>query len=340
MQPSSLTSSAPQRESQRIFYLDLLRLAATFGVIFIHLAMDTNFWYITAVYDGLVRWCVPIFVMISGALFLNPQRELSVSIVLHKYVKRLLVAYLFWYVFYCLCKFLFSALDHGSMPLSVGLRPYYHLWFLPILACVYLLIPVLRRIAGEGHLLVYALVLWAVWVTLGFVMVRRIPQVSSLFSMQQVGGYAGYFLLGYFLASRTLSRRQRLVVYALGILSALAGFLAYAFLFDWKPVTASKLLQSLVPHVVLMSAALFVFVRQHASWLERRIGGFVRYVRRDLFGVYLIHAFWIMRFDRQFFWDLRSNLLYLPLLAIAVFFLSLYATKLLRHIPFMSRFVE
>ena len=72
------------KPSQRIVYLDLLRLMATLAVIFLHGATSEFYlphssmnWYIAATEDSIVRWCVPVFVMISGALFLNPNKEIT-----------------------------------------------------------------------------------------------------------------------------------------------------------------------------------------------------------------------------------------------------------------------
>ena len=67
----------------RILYFDFLRIFATLAVMVLHVAAQN--WYGTSVpsfewqtfnfFDSIVRWGVPIFVMISGALFLN-KREL------------------------------------------------------------------------------------------------------------------------------------------------------------------------------------------------------------------------------------------------------------------------
>ncbi len=93
--------------TSRILYLDLLRLLATFGVIFLHV-FATGFngpiqhhdWYVALVGNSLVRWSVPIFVMISGTLFLNPDKEVSLRSILTKRIPRLLIAYVFWYSFW------------------------------------------------------------------------------------------------------------------------------------------------------------------------------------------------------------------------------------------------
>ena len=65
----------------RIEYLDLLRIIAIFGVVVLHVAAQnwvkefTNVfnWNVYNVYDSLVRWTVPVFVMISGTLFLSKE---------------------------------------------------------------------------------------------------------------------------------------------------------------------------------------------------------------------------------------------------------------------------
>ena len=61
------------KQKQRIDYLDYLRLVAIFGVITVHVATSLNFyhqdyaglnWQILNFWDGLNRFCVPVFIMI------------------------------------------------------------------------------------------------------------------------------------------------------------------------------------------------------------------------------------------------------------------------------------
>ena len=64
---------------ERIIYFDYLRVLATMAVIFLHVAaqnwyntdINTLNWHVFNIYDSIVRWGVPIFIMISGALFLE-----------------------------------------------------------------------------------------------------------------------------------------------------------------------------------------------------------------------------------------------------------------------------
>lgn len=85
----------------RTIYLDHLRVLATTAVMMVHVSASN--WYSTDVngydwkvfnlYDSIVRWGVPVFIMISGALFLN-RDDITVKIIYSKYVFRMAVAYM------------------------------------------------------------------------------------------------------------------------------------------------------------------------------------------------------------------------------------------------------
>ena len=65
--------------AQRTIYFDYLRVLATFAVMILHISaqnwgacdVQSFDWQVFNFFDSIVRWSVPIFVMISGALFLN-----------------------------------------------------------------------------------------------------------------------------------------------------------------------------------------------------------------------------------------------------------------------------
>ena len=73
-----------QTQPQRIAYFDVLRILATFAVIVLHLSaqhwadtdVHTRAWQAFNLYDSAVRWAVPVFVMISGSLFLSGSQSL------------------------------------------------------------------------------------------------------------------------------------------------------------------------------------------------------------------------------------------------------------------------
>ena len=97
-----------ENSNKRIVYADLLRIIATFAVIVLHVSAskwydtpvkDFN-WQIYNLYDSLVRWSVPIFVMLSGMFFLNPEKFIPTSNIIKKYIFRILLAIIVWGLFY------------------------------------------------------------------------------------------------------------------------------------------------------------------------------------------------------------------------------------------------
>ena len=86
---------------QRAYHLDFLRVFATFAVMVLHLAaqnwdkinVKTFEWNVFNFYNSIVRWAVPVFVMISGALFLS--KDIQLKKIFSKYILRIVTAFLF-----------------------------------------------------------------------------------------------------------------------------------------------------------------------------------------------------------------------------------------------------
>ena len=334
----------PDNNTQRIAYLDILRLIATLAVIFIHVVADglpLSFgqynWYVAVVGGSLVRWAVPVFVMISGALYLNPQKQITTETVLKRKVPRLLLAYVSWWLIYALAIVLVWYVIKKEPFQFEWLAPHYHLWFLPMLCGVYLLIPLLRPIASDRKLLRYALLIWLFYLAGSFVFVDEIKQIAPLFAMNTLVGYAGYFLLGYYLSSLETTKGQRWVIYILGMLSALATIGGSIGLSLSKGAFDEKFYTYLSVHVMMMAAALFVFVKERTAGRGSKTYRLVDYVRHDLFGIYLTHDLWLMVLNKEIVRNVFNQAFTLPLICIAVFVLSLYTTKLIRKIPFVNK---
>jgi surface polysaccharide O-acyltransferase-like enzyme len=77
-------------------YLNTLRVIAIFAVIMIHVFSPINRYFLNSltkvesyaciVLTNLWQWCVPIFVMITGVLFHNPKKEITLKRIFQKYV--------------------------------------------------------------------------------------------------------------------------------------------------------------------------------------------------------------------------------------------------------------
>ena len=98
-----------QKNPQHIVWLDVVRFVAMFTVVCCHCTDPFNFYPGTApnigeiklwgaIYGALLRPCVPLFVMITGALLLPVRGEISVFY--KKLIPRVLWPFLIWSVIY------------------------------------------------------------------------------------------------------------------------------------------------------------------------------------------------------------------------------------------------
>ena len=331
----------------------MLRVIAMFAVVLGHVSAREfqSFsyswdWYIATIVISLRKWGVPVFFMISGALFLNPNKEITYQEILKKRVPRLLLAYVFWGVLYRLYGFVLEGFDGFTIKQlfrKVIEFPHFHLWFLPTLTGVYLLIPMLRKIAQDNRLLRYALIIWIVYVFVSFFQFveafKLVKHFYDLFKMNSIVGFSGYFLLGYYLSRHDFSRKQRIWIYMLGIVGVLVTIFGTICVSAKMSKAVERYLYGLAPQVPAMATALFVLVKELASKCGTRTLKFVGFVRKDLFGIYLTHPLWLF-INTVEFRHCCSEIITLPLITIIVFLLSLFTTKLIRLVPGLRKVVE
>ncbi len=347
--------SVPQ-SPQRIHFLDALRVIAICAIVLLHVAgsywygldVDTNAWQAMNLYDCVTRWGVPVFVMISGALFLDPGRPQSIGKLWTKSIPHIVVLILFWGIVYALLYHLPQAVTPGEF---LGFLKYWvfgpqHFWFLFMLIGLYVLVPVLRCITANETVLKYFLVLGLVCnlVVPALLDGGRLPVVQELVDMFMIRmplGYVFYFALGYFLVSHTVPRVWRIVLYVAGALSLGAAVAASA----WVSLTAgapdNTLIASTYPYL-LASAAIFVAVRQFFAKRphdESRVSSRVlRELSACTLGVYAIHIIVLRALMAA---GLSATafepFLAVPLLALATIAISFAFAWLLRRIPFVGR---
>lgn len=83
-----MESNKDNNLKKRVIYFDCLRAIAAFCVVMTHVAQQiwykypigTYEWGVANIYESAVRWSVPVFVMISGALFLSSGKSFRLII--------------------------------------------------------------------------------------------------------------------------------------------------------------------------------------------------------------------------------------------------------------------
>lgn len=324
---------------QRVAYLDYLRLVAILGVITIHVTTSLNFyrqdyaslnWQILNFWDGLSRFCVPVFIMISGAIFLNPDFDLSWEKLFKKYLRRIVVSYLIWQLIYCGWYYFAKGGDLVTVAKFL-IGSYDHLWYLPMIAGLYLVTPLLPT----------GLDLIRLWPNLPKHMADALAAFRRLLGkldLQMVMGFGGYYMAGYYFSQAHMSKRNLHFVQALGLLGAGATI----GLSGWLTAKAGHLRLTLYSYnsffVLLESSAVFLSLQtlKPQLWSEKVLGEFAG----SVMGIYLLHPLLIYYWGKTPVWQLAaSNSAWLPGLVIVIFASSLAIVWLLRRSRFLARWL-
>jgi len=153
-------------KAHNINWINNLRLVAIFAMIVLHTAApllarykqsSPADWLTADFYNALVRFAVPVFVMITGALSLH--RQYHTRDFLKKRIGRLVIPFVFWSLVYIAYKFwneeftftgnLWPDVKFVFQQFQTG--AYYHLWYVYLLLGLYLLIPVLAVFVQQCH---------------------------------------------------------------------------------------------------------------------------------------------------------------------------------------------
>lgn len=290
-------------KTDRLVYGDVLRCLAAFAVVLLHCAgaslaaedpASTRF-LVLNVLDGACRWAVPMFVMISGAFLLDPEKPMGGKKWLG-HLRRAALLLVFWSVFYAFADTygIYAGAEWCRVALTRAVtgQLHYHLWYLPALLGLYLLIPPLRALirGASRRTLWYLAGLWGAVAlgarTLGSLLPGWLGQPwVELLRLSALTDLWGYLLLGYLLKTCALAPRRKWVCYALGVLGLAVTWGGTWLLSLRQGGLDGRLYEYLTPNVALTAAALFLAARR------RRWGGGAVWAAAApaTLGVYLLH---------------------------------------------------
>lgn len=346
----------------RCIWADLLRIFSILAVIGLHVCsggfwqtepVTSTDWIITNFAGCLTKWCVPVFVMVSGMFLLDPRKEVTIRSVLTKYLPRLAISFLVWSLIYA-CYTNWDALiqlrpEALKAILKSWITGHYHMWFLYMIAGLYLITPLLRKITEEVNkkLLRYFLLLWLIFSVL-YTTIELLPHTGLLtgaigsMGMSYVSGFVGYYLLGYYLTSEPPGRTVRCLIYAGAILGAAVTIVGSTLLSQRSGHVDRQLFGNLTLNVFLMAIGIFVYFQNVISKINWSADSQKRIQQLSgcTFGVYLSHALILSMFNK---WGLTVGtmpvIFSIPLLILLVLLLSLTLTALLRKISWFRKYL-
>lgn len=326
------------QKNQHIVWLDVVRFIAMFTVVCCHCTDPFNFYPGTApnigeiklwgaIYGSVLRPCVPLFVMITGALLLPVRGDASTFY--KKRIPRVFYPFLIWSVLYNLFPWITGLLGLNpqiildffpyageevmQQSFSVSLEyilmiPFnfsilaVHMWYIYLLIGLYLYLPVFSawvEKASERAKLMFLLA-WGVTLLLPYYYQFVSNYLWGTCSWNSFGmlyafaGFNGYLLLGHYLKNLEWSLKKTL---AIGIPMFAAGyavtFLGFVFL-TALPEYTDEMLELFFTYcslnVVMMTIPVFMLAKKVKVNSERMKKALANLTVCG-FGIYMIHYF-------------------------------------------------
>lgn len=229
------------------------------------------------------------------------------------------------------------------------------MWFIPMIIGLYICLPFIKPIAKNDSICRYYLIMTfcfafvipqIVTLTHDFgsdLMIDRVTAVQAgvnNMNMHIVMGYAGYFILGYYLCKVNFSKWQRGIVYLLGV----AGFALTIFLDLIVALKTQKCCSNYYGNfnvnILLESVAVFTWFR-YKKFDREKWNAFVQKLAKYSFGAYLVHAFVISELDNQFKINTLSfNPAFSVIcIGVMVFAISFSVSAVLNQIPIVRKYM-
>jgi surface polysaccharide O-acyltransferase-like enzyme len=297
---------------ERVRFFDLLRCVAAVAVIAIHVlapyrhelgSIPFEHWLTAVSINGVTRWAVPVFIMISGALMLSDTRPFDASYYVKRRLGKVLVPFLVWSLFYAL----FSGLTVSGYSLdtvtqtlgeSATHATYYHLGFFYYFIPLYFVIPFFQlamRKYGESTLYAYV----AIWLLTTLLYLLRIDGPWS----HELWLYSGYLPLGYLLYRKVPATIHMVSMFT--ALGCLALFLTVYMVVDGSLVaekyTVGRWLSYKTINVILAASMVFMLCRYVGEGLSDRANRVVSFVSQHSLGIYILHPIFLWPM-KEFAW--------------------------------------
>lgn len=327
-----------QKNPQHIVWLDVVRFVAMFTVVCCHCTDPFNFYPGTApnideiklwgaIYGALLRPCVPLFVMITGALLLPVRGE--VSVFYKKRIPRVLWPFLIWSVIYNLFPWItgllgikpeiildffpYSGEEVMRQSLSISLDyiaqiPFnfsivdVHMWYIYLLIGLYLYLPVfsawVEKASDKAKL--WFLGAWAVTLLLPYYNQFVAQYLWGTCSWNAFGmfyyfaGFNGYLLLGHYLRNLDWTLGK---ILAIGLPMFVIGYAVTFFGFRYitaLPEYSDEMLELFFTYcslnVVMMTIPVFMLCKK-VNFRSEGIKKALANLTLCGFGIYMIHYF-------------------------------------------------
>ena len=339
--------------------LDIARIIAVLAVVMIHCCATfitdykphTSEFIFGNLFESVARLGVPFFLMISGALFLDENKEITLKGILSKNVKNLAMITIGW-------AFIYAVIYYAAVPAFTGkgisvkkllisiIDGHYHMWYLYMIIGLYVVTPFLKKFVckeNKGMVLFFIIVSFVVQFLLSMLdkiciqhfNIDYIGARIRKFHLDFFGGYITYFLVGWYIVHIGIKQKHlKYILYLLGMLS-LATIIIYAqYTGDYK-----NAYENIGAPVFLYSVSTFVAINGIKLNFKEKTAERIAKLSKLTFGVYIIHVLILTVFCKVLPYR-QHSVLYIVLCFVTVACSSFLCSYIISKIPAIKKLIK
>jgi len=345
---------------KRLKEIDFIRAISIIAVIMIHigtsiLMVDNKLHTLKVtmvefyIYHQLTSFAVSAFLVVSGiTLFMSfKKKKLNYLHFIGTRACLVLIPYYIWTIYFLDVRgYLF-----GKTPNELGLtflefistfasgNTYYHLWFVPVLFCLYLFFPLARHIVKHMNSLWWIVALVALQIAIHYAAYTYLPKESLKYT--RFLSYIGLFTIGSYIGNNYDKVKEFINKYIIGIVAAIVSVIAYKTYDFYNSVYILKAKFFNLPQTVTWENRIYVLLLVAIMiYIAPKINiGFISKVfykvGANSFGIYLIHPFVLLQvvsYTKKYHIDLNSIMIFITL--VGIIFVSYAISELINMIPY------
>ena len=327
--------------NNREYSFDILRVIAMTMVIVIHVSNIycrnfgeitlTNF-VVSLTFNTISRVCVPIFLMISGALML--ERDFNKK-KYFKRIKRFIFLIIAWDIIYLVWEYFYFGIRRTNYTQLLYDPFRSHLWFLYTILVLYTIQPLLKKILHKINNPT-KIVLLIIWIVLSTVSIwnYHIALYFTIFS------YTGFFILGKYLydyaKNNDLKKNNILLIVIMILCFTCSIILNYTHSIDQNRFY-NLFFAYRTPFIMIASFALYILII--TNYRKNYLNKTVMKLSELSLGVYLIHGIFLDITNKVFVYTASNPIITIPIFVFIIFILSVISTYIIKKIKYLNKLI-
>ncbi|WP_448754069.1 acyltransferase [Agathobacter sp.] len=213
-------------DNKRMANYDILRALACISIILLHISsvyygksindykMTNRTWYWSYIINGLTRYAVPVFVMLSGAFQISNSKNKNYQYYYKKIFLKVFLPTFFFGVMYSCYSFIMGQKINCVLANFLKGNSYYHMWYLYMIFGLYFLTPFIIRILEDVNISLIGAFLLCFIITISGIYTSHFFSWDIGYSMS----YMGYYIIGYIIFKNRKRRKGSMRFICIGFL--------------------------------------------------------------------------------------------------------------------------